>query len=315
MAGGRPRHALLFIESRLRPETATLADGCEAAAITVHDRADAASLKALHDRGIRLLALRSKGTDHVDAAAALKLGLAVVAASEYSPHAVAEHAVGLLLGLTRHLTLADRRVRAQDFRLHGLLGSELHGRRVGVVGVGRIGRVVAGILLGFGCHVAGCDPDADPSRLPRGLAMVPLRELLRTCHAITLHCPLTPATRHLIDTDAIASMRDGSLLVNTSRGGVVDTRAVIHALLSGRLGGFAADVLEDESSLFGHDLTWAPLPNELASRLIGMPNVIITPHQAWLTTEALHDIAEAVLDHCSRFEETRPGHERLVLGA
>ena len=315
MVGGRSRHALLFIEARLRPETAALADRCEAAAITVHDRADAASLRALHDRGIRLLALRSKGTDHVDTNAALKLGLRVVAASDYSPYAVAEHAVGLLLALTRHLMLADRRVRAQDFRLHGLLGCELHGRRVGVVGVGRIGRALAGILLGFGCEVIGCDPDADPCRLPRGLALVPLRELLRTCHAISLHCPLTPATRHLIDGDALALLPARSLLVNTSRGGVVDTHAVIEALLSGHLGGFATDVLEDESSLFGNDLTLEPLPHGLAARLIGMPNVIVTPHQAWLTAEALRDIANAVLDQCSAFEQDRPGRERLVLQA
>ncbi len=313
-AGGKPRHALVFIGARLAPETANLAAGCQAAAITVHDRADAVTLEALRARGVTLLTLRSKGNDHVDLPAAARLGLHVVAALEYSPHAVAEHAVGLLLALIRHLTLADRRVRHHDFRLDGLLGRELHGRRVGVIGVGRIGRVVADILLGFGCQVAGCDPEPQTAHLPRGLAMMPLDELLRTSEAISLHCPLNPSTRHLIHAHAIRRMPAGTVLVNTSRGAVVETDAIIDALLSGHLSGFATDVLEGESEIFGTDREIEPLHHAAAARLLSMPNVIVTPHQAFLTQEALADIANSVVHHCSSHERELPGTERLVLG-
>lgn len=313
LTGGTPSHTLVFIEERLAPETAERAANCQAAAITVHDRADAPTLEALRTLGVTLLTLRSKGSDHVDLTAADRLGLQVVASLDYSPHAVAEHAVGLLLALTRHLTLADRRARHHDFRLDGLLGRELHGRRVGVIGVGRIGRVVASILLGFGCQVAGCDPGPEVARLPKGLVMMPLDELLRTSEAVSLHCPLNPSTRHLIHAHAIRRMPAGSVLVNTSRGAVVETDAVIHALLSGHLGGFATDVLENESQIFGSDRELEPLHHAAAARLLGMPNVIVTPHQAFLTGEALADIARSVVDHCSSHERDLPGRERLVL--
>lgn len=313
LADGHPRHLLTFTDARLRRETVDLAAGSEAVAITVHDAGDAATLQALHHRGVRLVALRSKGFDHVDLDAARGLGMQVSAASDYSPHSVAEHTMALLLATARHLPRAHARLALQDFRLEGLVGFELHGRRIGVVGTGRIGSIVARILTGFGCLVMACDPNPAPSRVGTGVPYVPLAELLRSCEVVTLHCPLNPSTRHMIDGRALDCMPARSVLVNTSRGAVVDTDAVIGALLSGHLAAFAADVLEGEGAAFGRDLSETPLSDPIITRLLGMPNVLVTPHQAFLTREALDDIARAVLDHCSAFEAGLPGRERLVM--
>ncbi len=252
-AGGR--HALAYLEARLDADTAAAAEGAQAVCIFVNDRADAEALARLARLGVRLVALRCAGFNNVDLEAAQSLGIAVARVPEYSPHAVAEHALALMLALNRRIHRAHARVREGNFALEGLLGFDMHGRSVGVVGTGRIGAAVIRILAGFGCRVLAFDPQPDPACTAAGARYVALPELLRDSRIVTLHCPLTPRTRHLIDAQALAAMQPGALLVNTSRGAVIDTRAVIGALKAGTLGGLGIDVYEEEDGLFFRDLS------------------------------------------------------------
>ena len=296
------RHELLFLEARLDATTVAAADGARAVCVFVNDRLDAEVLQALHAGGVRLVALRCAGFNHVDLAAAADLGLAVGRVPEYSPHAVAEHTAALVLTLNRKIHRAYNRVREGNFALEGLLGFDLHGRTVGLVGTGRIGACFARIMAGFGCRVLATAPEVNPECTALGVAYVDLAELLARSDIVSLHCPLTPQTRHLIDAAALARMRRGAMLINTSRGAVVDTRAVIAALKSGQLGSLGLDVYEEEADLFFRDLSDEVLHDDLFARLLTFPNVVITGHQAFFTTDALTAIAQTTVANLDSFE-------------
>jgi len=310
-AGGR--HRFTWLEPRLTAETAVLALGADAVCAFVNDRADAGVLEALAGQGIRLVALRSAGFNNVDLVAAQRLGIAVARVPAYSPEAVAEHTVAMILALNRNIHRAYARVREGNFALEGLLGFNLHGRTLGVVGTGRIGIAVARIMRGFGCRVLAHDPVPDPDCAALGVAYVPLPELLAESDIVTLHCPLTPTTRHLIDQAAVARMRHGAMLINTSRGAVVDTRALIEGLKSGRIGHLGLDVYEEEGDLFFENLSDQVIRDDVFARLLTFPNVLVTGHQAFFTAEALEAIARTTVANITRFEETgRALHEVSV---
>lgn len=312
-----PPHELVFLEPRLDASTASLAAGAQAVCAFVNDRLDAAVLQALHTLGVRLVVLRSAGFNHVDLRAAADLGLAVGRVPEYSPHAVAEHTAALVLTLNRKIHRAHARVREGNFALEGLLGFDLHGRTVGVVGTGKIGLCFSRIMLGFGCRVLACDPQPDAAARALGVTYVPLAQLLADSDIVSLHCPLTPQTHHLIDTAALALMKPGAMLVNTSRGAVVDTPALITALKSGSLGSLGLDVYEEEADLFFRDLSSETLHDDVFARLLTFPNVVVTGHQAFFTEDALRAIAETTFANVRAFAATgRPLHavsiERLA---
>lgn len=302
-ANAAGRHQLDFHEFPLDNASAAVADGALAVCAFVNDTLDAAVLKRLHAGGVRLLALRSAGFNHVDLAAAAALGMAVGRVPEYSPHAVAEHTVALLLALNRHIHRAYNRVREGNFALEGLLGFDLHGRTVGVVGTGKIGECFARIMAGFGCQLLGCDPQPNPACVALGMRYVEMPELLAASDVISLHCPLTPQTRHLIDADALALMKPGAMLLNTSRGAVVNTPAVITALKAKTLGSLGLDVYEEESGLFFRDLSDEVLRDDVFARLLTFPNVLITGHQAFFTEDALAAIATVTLANLDAFED------------
>lgn len=311
------RHGLRYLDTRLDAGTAPMAAGAQAVCAFVNDQLNAEVLQQLHGLGIRLVLLRSAGFNHVDLGAAAVLGLVVGRVPEYSPYAVAEHTAALLLTLNRKTHRAHARVREGNFALEGLLGFDLHGRTVGVVGTGKIGACFARIMAGFGCQLLACDPQPNPALLALGARYVPLPELLAGSDIISLHCPLTPATHHLIDAAALAAMRPGSMLINTSRGAVVDARAVIDALKSGHLGYLGLDVYEEEADLFFRDLSAEVLHDDVFARLLTFPNVLVTGHQAFFTADALTSIAEVTLANADAFTRSgRPLHpvsvERLA---
>jgi len=309
-ANSEAGHHLNFLEARLTDQTVSAADGAEAACIFVNDDAGPRVLEALHRQGVRLVALRSAGFNHVDLAKAKALGMVVARVPEYSPHAVAEHTVALILALNRRIHRAYARVREGNFALDGLLGFDLNGRTVGVIGSGKIGVLVMRIMRGFGCDVLACDPSPSAEAEALGARFVSLPELIEGSDIITLHCPLTPETRHLINAEAIAGMRKGAMLVNTSRGAVIDTRAVIQGLKSGRIGSLALDVYEEEGDLFFENLSDEVIKDDVFARLLTFPNVLITGHQAFFTIDALTAIAETTIANITAFEATgRPLHE------
>jgi D-lactate dehydrogenase len=300
----RGRHQLQFLEARLVAETARLAEGFPAVCAFVNDQLDAHVLGRLAAGGTRLVALRSAGYNHVDLQEAARLGLVVTRVPAYSPHAVAEHTIALVLALNRKTHRAWARVREGNFALDGLLGFDLRGRTAGIVGTGKIGVAVARIFAGFGCRILACDPF--PNEECRGLgAYVSLGELLAAADIVTLHCPLTPETRHLVDAQALARMKPGVMLVNTGRGALVDTKAVIDALKSGHLGSLGLDVYEEEGPLFFEDRSLRILQDDVFARLLTFPNVIVTGHQGFFTSEALTAIAETTLEAVSEFETGR----------
>jgi D-lactate dehydrogenase len=302
-AAGAP-HELRFLEARLSPETAELARGAQAVCAFVNDRADAPVLEAFAGCGVRLLALRSAGFNNVDLVAARRLDITVARVPAYSPESVAEHTVAMMLSLNRRIHRAYNRVREGNFALDGLLGFDMHGRSVGVIGTGRIGLAVARIMQGFGCTVLAHDPVPAAEGLAMGLEYLPAEDLLARSDIVTLHCPLTPATRHLIDAAAVARMRRGAMLVNTSRGAIVDTRAAIAGLKSGQIGLLGLDVYEEEADLFFEDLSGQMLQDDIFARLLTFPNVLVTAHQAFFTSEAMAAIAETTIGNITAFAGT-----------
>jgi len=296
------RHELVYLDPRLTVETAPLAAGFRGICAFVNDKLDREVLQLLRANGTELIALRSAGFNNVDVPEAERLGMTVVRVPAYSPHAVAEHAVALLLSLNRMTFRAYNRVREGNFSLDGLLGFDLYGKTVGVVGTGKIGLIFADIMHGFGCTVLASDP-CPPSDARPFVQYVSLDALLAEANIISLHCPLTPETHHLIDAQAIARMKDGVVLINTGRGRVVDTQAVIDALKSGKIGRLGLDVYEEEEQLFFQDLSQRVISDDLFMRLTTFPNVLITGHQAFFTTEALTNIAETTLANISVFEQ------------
>lgn len=305
-ANERAGHELTFLEPRLRLETVSLADGFEAVCPFVNDELGREVLERLAAGGTRLLTLRSAGYNHVDVPSAVELGMTVAHVPAYSPYAVAEHAVGLILALNRKLHRAYARVREGNFALEGLLGFDLHGRTVGVIGTGAIGRAFARIMLGFGCRVVAFDPMPNEELAALGVGYTDLHDLLGRSDVISLHCPLTPATHHLIDAKAIDAMRPGAMLINTSRGGLIDTAAAIEGLKSERIGALGLDVYEEEEGVFFEDLSWTVIRDDVLMRLLTFPNVLVTAHQGFFTREALIQIAETTLANATAFERGEP---------
>ncbi len=299
-------HEILELEDRLRLVTVPLAEGAEAVCIFVNDVADEPVLTALADVGVRHIALRCAGFNNVDVEAAHRLGLNVVRVPAYSPNAVAEHTIALILGLNRHIHKAYNRVREANFALDGLVGFDLAGKTAGVIGTGRIGALVARLLWHFRCEVIVYDPVVNPKVVELGMTYVPLDEVWERSHIISLNCPLTAETHHLVSTDTIARMRPGVMLVNTGRGALVDTPAVIEGLKSGQIGSLALDVYEEEATLFFEDRSAEIISDDVFARLLTFPNVLITAHQAFLTTEALEAIATTTLGNLDDLAAGRP---------
>ena len=302
-------HDLRYLEPRLTADTAAMAAGATAVCSFVNDRVNADTLRILRDVGVRIVALRSAGYNHVDLAAAEALGLPVVRVPSYSPHAVAEHAVGLVMALNRKVHRAHARVREGNFSLEGLVGFDLCGKTVGIVGLGRIGRVAARIFQGFGCRVLAYDTAAAPPSSADsvdGIRYVGRDEMYREADILTLHVPLTPSTRHLIDAESLARMKRGVMIINTGRGALIDTQALVAALKTGQVGAAGLDVYEEEADIFFRDLSDQVLQDDVLARLLTFPNVIVTAHQAFLTHEALAAIATTTLESLTAFEKGQP---------
>lgn len=297
---------LHFQPARLTLDTVALAHGYPVVCVFINDDLSAPVLERLAAGGTKLIALRSAGFNHVDLPAAKRLNLGVVRVPAYSPHAVAEHAVALILSLNRHLHRAYNRTRDGDFTLHGLTGFDLVGKTVGVVGTGQIGATFAKIMAGFGCKLLAYDPYPNPQVEALGARYLPLHELLAEAQIISLHCPLNEHTRHLINTASLARMQRGAMLINTGRGALVDTPALIDALKSGQLGYLGLDVYEEEAQLFFEDRSDLPLQDDVLARLLTFPNVVITAHQAFLTREALGAIAQTTLDNIAGWASGSP---------
>ena len=312
-AAVRPESVQLhFQPARLSLDTAALAHGYEVVCPFINDDLSAPVLEQLADGGTQLIALRSAGFNHVDLPAAKRLGLSVVRGPAYSPHAVAEHAVALILALNRRLHRAYNRTREGDFTLHGLTGFDLVGKTVGVVGTGQIGATFGKIMAGFGCKLLCFDPYPNAQLLALGAQYVSLPELLAGSHIISLHCPLTADNKHLINSQSLATLKHGAMLINTGRGALVNTPALIEALKSGQLGYLGLDVYEEEAQLFFEDRSDLPLQDDVLARLLTFPNVIITAHQAFLTREALSAIASTTLDNIVAWRNGTP--QNLIEG-
>ncbi len=302
-----PGIAWHFLDFRLNAETAPLAKPARAVCVFVNDRLDRPCLEVLAGQGVELIALRCAGFNNVDLAAAKALKLTVTRVPAYSPHAVAEHAVALLLALNRKIHRAYNRVREQNFSLHGLVGFDLHGKTAGIVGTGKIGRIVAQILRGFGMKVLAYDPFPAPEwAQPNGVDYVDARTLAQNSDVVSLHTPLTPETKHLIREETLALMKPGSVLINVSRGALIDTTALIAALKSGQLAGVGLDVYEEEEGIFFEDLSGEVLQDDELARLLTFPNVLITSHQAFLTREALGEIARVTVANLTALAHRTP---------
>lgn len=297
-------HDLQFFEAKLNERSAALAAGHDAICAFVNDQLGREVLEILAANGIRLVALRSAGFNHVDLETARGLGLAVARVPAYSPQAIAEHTVALILSLNRKTHKAYARVREGNFALEGLLGFDLYGRTIGIIGTGKIGLGVARIMHGFGCRITAFDPQRSLELEELGGSYCDMQTLLASSDIISLHCPLTPATHHLIDTKAIDQMKPGVMLINTSRGAVVDATALIAALKTGKLGHVGLDVYEEEGDLFFENLSDKMIQDDVFARLLTFPNVLITAHQAFFTREAMSAIAEATIENISSYERT-----------
>jgi len=297
------KHELAFFEAPLSAVTAVMAQGCEAVCIFVNDDASAPVLSRLKEMGIRFLVLRSAGYNNVDVDAAAKLGIKLARVPEYSPYAVAEHTVALMLALNRKLIKANNRVRDSNFTLDGLTGFDMQGKTAGIIGVGKIGRVVGKILQGFGCHLLAYDPYPNQElEKELGLSFVDVDTLCEQSDIITLHAPLTEETKYIINKERINKMKKGVMLINTSRGALVHTKDVIQGLKSCKIGYLGLDVYEEEKGLFFEDHSAEILQDDVIARLMTFPNVLITSHQAFLTDTALQNIADTTVQNLSDFE-------------
>jgi D-lactate dehydrogenase len=311
-AANSSRHELRYFEPHLNEETVGLAAGFGAMCVFVHDRVNASIIEELARLGVRFIALRCAGYNNIDLTAAVQHHITVARVPGYSPYAVAEHTIGLMLALNRKLHRAYNRVREGNLALDGLLGFDIHGKTAGLIGTGKIGTVVAHILTGFGCRILAFDPMPNEICRALGVHYVKLDELLAQSDMITLHCPLTPDNKHMIDATALREMRDGVMLINTSRGALIDTLAVTDALKSGKIGYLGLDVYEEEEQIFFEDRSGLIISDDVFSRLLTFPNVIITGHQAFFTHEALENIAATTLDNITKFENGLTLDNRIV---
>lgn len=299
-------HSISYLEHRLTPESAPLASGFPVVCAFANDTVNDAVLNILGRNGTKLLALRSAGFNNVDLASASRNGITVVRVPAYSPFSVAEHTIALILALNRKIHRASNRVREGNFSLDGLMGFDLAGKTAGVVGTGRIGAVVARILCGFGCKVLAYDPVESEDCRKLGVRYVTLAELSAASDVITLHCPLHGKTYHLISEEIISSMKDGVMLINTGRGALIDTAAIVRALKQEKIGYLGLDVYEEEEGVFFEDLSNCVIQDDTLARLLTFPNVLITSHQGFFTREALQNIAETTLKNVTQFDLT--GH-------
>lgn len=313
-ANANGRHQLTFLHQALTPQTAYLAAGHQAICVFVNDQLDQLTLKALADVGIRLVTLRCTGYNQVDVQVAQQLGIRVLRVPTYSPHSVAEHAVTLLMALNRKIHKAYQRTKRNNFTLDGLMGFDLYGKRIGIIGTGKIGVAFARIMLGFGCHVIAYDKVRSAVLQQLGVEYLPLDELLAESDVISLHCPLKSDTYHLINTAALARMKPGAYLINTSRGGLLDTPAVLKALQTGRLGALGMDVYELEDEFFFSDWSDKELPDADLNNLTHQPNVLVTSHQGFLTREAMQQIANTTLNNLTYLEHQRLPDDCVVVG-
>lgn len=295
-------HEITYFEGRLRMPTVNLTKGYDAVCVFVNDRLNAEVIAALKENDVKLIALRCAGFNNVDLEAAKEHGIKVVRVPAYSPHAVAEHAVALILTLNRKTHKAYNRVREGNFSLERLTGFDLYGKTVGAIGTGKIGQVFCNIMLGFGCRVLAFDLMEDKELASKGVEYLPLMDLLQQSDIISLHCPLNDQTRHIINKETIPMMKEGAMLINTSRGGLIDTVDVIEGLKSGRIGYVGLDVYEQEEKLFFKDLSENIIQDDLIMRLLSFPNVLITSHQGFFTEEALIQIAQTTLHNIDAFE-------------
>lgn len=297
---------LSFFEESLNEKTAFLAKDFSVVCCYPNDRLNSAALESLNKMGIKLIALRSAGFNHVDIERAAQLGIDVVRVPAYSPFSVAEFAVTLILALNRKICRAFDRVRELNFSIEGLTGFDLNGKTVGIIGCGKIGSVLVKIMAGFGCKVLIYDKLQKPELVKDyGAKFVSLEEIYLNSDIISLHVPLNSSTHHLIDQKAFAKMKKGVLLINTGRGALIDTKALLSALKSGHIGAAGLDVYEEEEEIFSKDLSEGILQDDVLARLITFPNVIVTAHQAFLTHEALHNIAETTLKNIQEFAGNR----------
>lgn len=310
IANCESKHAITWFEPRLVEQTAQLARDHEVVCSFVEDKIDKFTISILKKFGIKMLALRSAGFNNVDVAAAKEAGMIVARVPEYSPYAVAEHAVALILCLNRKIHQAYHRVRDLNFSLEGLVGFDLHGKTVGVLGTGRIGKIFCQIMTGFGCHVIANDVAPLEELKKIGVRYASLNELFASSEIISLHTPLTRETLHIINKNAVECMRRGVMIINTGRGALIDCRALVDGLKTGKIGGAGLDVYEEEEGIFFHNLSGQVLLDDVLARLLTFPNVLITSHQAFLTREALTNIAKVTLYNIDCFAKaTRSGNE------
>lgn len=296
---------LRFLESPLNVDNTALIKNEKVICVFVNDQVNAEVIAQLKEKGVELIALRCAGFNNVDLAAAAAAGIRVVRVPAYSPHAVAEHAVTMLLSLNRKIYKSYNRIRDNNFTLAGLEGFDLYGKTVGVIGTGNIGMVFCRIMLGFGCKVIAYDVYENKELVQAGVVYKSLQEVITEADVISLHCPLMPETKHMINRESIASMKKGVILVNTSRGGLIDTVAVVDALKKGHIGALAIDVYEQEEHLFFQDFSDTIIMDDVLSRLTTFPNVLITAHQGFFTREALTQIAEVTLNNIRCYSEKK----------
>ncbi|PWQ92724.1 2-hydroxyacid dehydrogenase [Leucothrix pacifica] len=299
-------HEIDYFEAHMRVASAPLAKGYDAVCVFVNDTLDESTLEILKQGGTSVIALRCAGFNNVDLQAAQRLGMLVVRVPAYSPYAVAEHTVALMLAMNRKIHRAHNRVHDGNFALDGLLGFDLHGKTVGVVGTGKIGEVFIRIMKGFGCHVHAYDIAVNPACEAVGAKYVDLPTLFETSDIISLHCPLNPDTHHMIDEVAIERMKKGVMIINTSRGGLIDAAELIAGLKTGKIGNVGLDVYEEEADLFFEDLSGKVIQDDVFARLLSFPNVIITGHQAFFTSNALQNISDTTLTNISLVEAGKP---------
>ena len=297
------QHAITFFEAPLNEQTVNLAKGCDAVCAFVNDKLNASVIKELAENGIKIIAQRCAGFNNVDIAAARENKIAVVRVPAYSPHAVAEHALALIMTLNRKTHKAYNRVREANFSLDRLTGFDIYGKTVGIIGTGKIGQCFAHIMLGMGCKALAFDIIANKDMEADGVQYLPLKDLLQQSDIVSLHCPLTEQTKHIINNTTLDMMKNGAMLINTSRGALIDTKAVIDALKKRKLGYLGIDVYEQEEKLFFHDLSENIIEDDVIMRLLSFPNVLITSHQGFLTDEALTQIALITLQNISDFEQ------------
>lgn len=305
---------LEYFETHLGPHIVNAIEHTDVVCVFVNDKVNAAVIEVLAQKQVKIIALRCAGFNNVDIEAAKKYNIHVCRVPAYSPEAVAEHAVTMMLALNRKIHKAYNRVREQNFSLNGLLGFDVHGKTIGVVGTGNIGKAFCKIMLGFGCKVLAFDVIANKEIEALGITYLPLIDVLKQSDIISLHCPLNDLTKHLVNEQTIALMKKGVMLINTSRGGLIDTKAVIDALKNGQIGYLGIDVYEQEEKLFFKDLSADIIPDDTIQRLMSFPNVLLTAHQAFFTQEALSQIASITLNNIKEISEgKKPAHQAALL--